>query len=68
MRRCRVSVAGIEFVLRYKDFMYELWSAIESNTGLTVRNLKWDSGNQYVATLRDGLELPVSIHSDRRVS
>lgn len=68
MRRCRVSVAGIEFALRYRDFLYELWSAIESNAGLHVRNIRWDTGNAYIATLRDGTELPVMISADRRVS
>ena len=67
MRKCRVSVAGLEFVMKYKDFMYELMVAIEANTGLHVRKLSWDTGNTYIATLRNGLELPVVIHSDRRV-
>ena len=68
MRRCRVEVSGIEFILKYKDFMYELMLAIELNTGLHVNKLSWNTGNTYIATLRNGLELPVVIHSDRRVS
>lgn len=67
MRRCRVEVSGIEFILKYKDFMYELMLAIELNTGLQVNKLSWNTGNTYIATLRNGLELPVVIHSDRRV-
>ena len=68
MRRCKVSVAGLEFVLKYRDFMYELLLAIEANTGLHVNRLNWESGNSYIATLRNGTELPVTIKADRRIS
>lgn len=68
MRKCRVTVSGIEFVLKYKDFLFELWSAIEANTGLNIRKLSWDTGNSYIATLRNGTEIPVHISADRRIA